>query len=220
VNLSLAQICAVMPVLPADRAVLWLPHLNAAMAEFLISTPPRVAAFVAQAAHESGELLRLVENLNYNAAGLRKTWPTRFRDDATAQRYARRPMAIANHVYASRGGNGDEQSGDGWRYRGRGIFQLTFRDNYRAAGEALRVPLEADPDLVAIEPAVACRSAAWFWKSRGLSMLVDAGEGVADPNGPREAMIAITKRINGGLTGLAERLEFWEQAKSALAISA
>jgi putative chitinase len=99
------------------------------------------------------------------------------------------------------------------------LFQLTGRENYRAAGEALHLPLEESPELLE-HPEAASRSAGWFWRSRGLSMLVDAGEAVADPNGPLEAMVAVTKRINGGLLGLEERLTFWQRAKSALAEAA
>lgn len=213
-NVTAAQLRKIMPQLPEERAAFWAPYLSAAMTEFGITTPARAAAFLAQVAHESGELARLVENLSYSAAGLRKTWPSRFKDDATAAKYARRPMAIANRVYANRLGNGDEHSGDGFAFRGRGLYQLTGRDNYRAAGKALHLPLEQSPELLE-HPDAASRSAGWFWRTRGLSMLVDAGEAVADPDGPREAMIAITKRINGGLIGLDERLAYWQRARAA-----
>jgi putative chitinase len=218
-NLTAAQLRAVMTHCPDERAEFFRPYLVMAMAEFGIVKAPAIAAFLAQVAHESGELARLVENLNYSAAGLRKTWPSRFRDRATAERYARRPMAIANRVYASRLGNGDEQSGDGWRYRGRGLFQVTGRANYREAGAALALPLELEPELLE-HPGPACRSAGWYWRSRGLGMVIDAGEAVADLNGPLEAYTAVTRRINGGLTGLPERLVYWHRARRALAVAA
>lgn len=215
--LTTAALRAIMPALPVDRAALFLPHLGAALAEFSIDTPARAAAFLAQAAHESSELARLVENLNYSSVALRRTWPTRFKDAPTAAKYGRKPEAIANKVYGGRLGNGPESSGDGWRYRGRGIFQLTGRENYRKAGSALDLPLEAEPDMVASDPAVACRTAGWYWRSRGLNMPVDAGEAVADPDGPEQAMVAVTRAINGGLIGLEERLAYWKRARQVLA---
>jgi len=111
-----------------------------------VDSPIRMAAFLAQVAHESSELNVLAENLNYSAAGLRATWPKRFTSDAQARSYARQPERIANFVYTSRLGNGDEKSGDGWRFRGRGLLQLTGRSQYRAAGAELDLPLEAQPE--------------------------------------------------------------------------
>lgn len=194
----------VMPALPDERAECFAPYLVAAALEFDINTAARVAAWLAQAAHESGELAHLVENLNYSAAGLRKTWPLRFPDDATATRYARQPMAIANHVYGGRLGNGPEASGDGWTYRGRGIFQLTGRANYRDAGRVLHLALEASPELLE-HPEPACRSAGWFWRTRGCNLLADAGD-----------FLEITRRINSGMLGLAERRAYWARAKATL----
>ncbi|HCE9914838.1 TPA: glycoside hydrolase family 19 protein, partial [Pseudomonas aeruginosa] len=121
------------------RAGFFVPALNVAMGRFGITSPVRVVAFLAQVGHESSQLTRLVENLNYSAQGLAATWPSRYlgadgQPNALAQRLARKPRAIANNAYASRNGNGDEASGDGWRYRGRGLLQITGRSNYRAAG--------------------------------------------------------------------------------------
>ncbi|HBO0899569.1 glycoside hydrolase family 19 protein [Pseudomonas aeruginosa] len=191
------------------RAGFFVPALNVAMERFGITSPVRVAAFVAQVGHESSQLTRLMENLNYSARGLAATWPSRYlgadgQPNALAQGLARNPQAIANNAYASRNGNGDEASGDGWRYRGRGLLQITGRSNYRAVGAGLGQPLEAEPDLLE-QPEWAALSAAWWWASHGLNELADRGE-----------FAAITRRINGGLIGQAERMALWERAKRVL----
>ena len=125
--ISAAQLTAFLPALKGPDA--WAGPLNAAMERFEINTPPRVAAFLAQVAHESGELARLVENLNYTAARLVAVWPTKFPTVEAAQPYERNPERLANRVYAKRLGNGDTASGDGWRFRGRGLIQLTGRNH-------------------------------------------------------------------------------------------
>ena len=180
--------------------------LDAAMRRFEIDTPSRMAAFAAQLAHESGQLQRWTENLNYRWERLRQVFPKYFTSDAEARAFDRKPERIANRVYASRMGNGPEASGDGWRYRGRGPIQLTGRDNYRACGSAIGVDLVGDPDLLAT-PGPGCLAAAWFWARNGLNALADAGD-----------FVTITRRINGGLNGLAERREFWEQAKEVFGV--
>lgn len=190
-------------IMPKANAPVWAPALEAAMGEFDISTPPRAAAFLAQLAHESSELTRLSENLNYSVEGLLKTWPKRF-NPLTALKVARNPEAIANVVYANRNGNGDEASGDGWKYRGRGPIQLTGRGNYVKAGDALGQPLEANPDSV-IAPMVGSRVAAWFWDNRKLNALADARQ-----------FLSITKAINGGTNGLDERERYYRVAQQAL----
>src|SRR5437762_14136435 len=135
----------------------------------------RIAAFIAQVAHESADFRSTEENLNYSWQALRATWPARFPSDAFAQRYHREPERIANLVYAGRHGNGDEASGDGWKYRGRGLIQITFRDNYQAYSQAISDPsIMDDPDRVA-EPRDAAVSACWVWKNDGLNELADAG---------------------------------------------
>lgn len=179
------------------------------MTRFGITSPVRAAAFLAQAGHESSQLTRLVESLNYSARGLAATWPSRYRSadgkpNALALNLARHPQAIANNTYASRNGNGDEASGDGWRYRGRGLLQITGRSNYRAAAAGLGQPLEAEPELLE-QPEWAALSAAWWWATHGLNELADRGE-----------FAAITRRINGGLIGQAERMALWERAKRVL----
>ena len=156
----------ILPALPPQRRAEYLPHMQAAMREFGITTRLREAAFLAQIAHESQGLTRLEENLNYSAQRLRQIFPRRFPTDAAANAVARQPEKIANTIYANRIGNGPPESGDGFRYRGRGFIQLTGRANYREFGRLLGLDLEGNPAQAAT-PAVAFRIAAAFWKSRG-----------------------------------------------------
>lgn len=164
-----------LQILPKARPVagISLPALNRAMLRWKIDSRVRIAAFLAQIGHESGQLRALSENLNYSAEALMRTWPSRF-DAQTAQAYARQPERIANRAYGGRMGNGPESSGDGWRYRGRGLIQITGRANYRAAGQALGLPLEEHPELLE-QPEHAAQSAAWWWAQHGLNDLADAG---------------------------------------------
>lgn len=192
----------------AVSAARWLPHVLEAAARFDFAEPRRLAMWLAQCAHESLGFSVLVENLNYSAEALRRTWPTRFPDVATANAYARKPERIANRAYGGRMGNGPEDSGDGWRFRGRGLIQLTGRDNYRACGAALSVDLEADPDLLAAER-YAALSAGWFWDSRALNAFADAGD-----------VAGVTRKINGGTIGLVDRMARWEKAKRAMGLTA
>ncbi|MGC4008053.1 MAG: glycoside hydrolase family 19 protein [Pseudomonas sp.] len=198
-------------ILPNARPVagVFLPVLEAAMGDFGIDTPPRIAAFVAQVGHESAQLTRCVESLTYSAQRLAAVWPRRFRSadgspTALAREVAYQPERIANLVYAGRNGNGDEASGDGWRFRGRGLLQVTGRSNYRAVGEGLAQPFVARPHLLA-EPRWACRTAAWWWQCNGLNELADAAR-----------FEDITRRINGGLNGLEERTQLWRRALEVL----
>ena len=151
--------------------------------------------------HESGQLTRLVENLNYSADVLRKTWPSRF-DVELAKAVARKPEQIANIAYGNRMGN--TVPGDGWRYRGRGLIQITGKNNYRSCGEVLGLDLIAQPELLE-KPQDACMSAALFWSSRGLNTLADAGK-----------FNTITSRINGGQNGAADRQELYARALKVL----
>ena len=154
-------------------AGVFVSALNDAMARFKIEGRLRVAAFLAQVGHESGQLRTLVENLNYSAEGLIKTWPKRF-NLLTATTVARKPEQIANIVYASRMGNGPAVTGDGWRYRGRGLIQVTGWVNYHACGSALSLDLLSKPELLE-QPVYAALSAAWWWSKHGLNELADAG---------------------------------------------
>ena len=172
------------------------------MSGYQIVGTKRIAAFVAQVGHESGHLVRLVENLNYSADALRRTWPSRFNAEL-ASTAARKPEQIANIAYGKRMGNTEQ--GDGWKYRGRGLIQITGKNNYRACGEALGLYLIAQPELLE-KPQHACMSAAWFWATNGLNTLVDAGK-----------FDAITQRINGGQNRAADRQALYAKALKVLA---
>lgn len=155
------------------RAERWLPHLEAAMDRFGILTPRQQAAFLAQTGHESMWFKRTEENLIYSTPELiRKTWPFRFRSLDAARPFVRQPEKLANFVYANRIGNGDQFSGDGWRYRGRGLIMLTGKQNFIEAEQGLRLPLVNNPDLLA-EDENAALSAAWWWHTRNLNQLAD-----------------------------------------------
>ena len=167
-----------------------------------IDTPRRIAHFIAQVAHESSMFRHVVENMNYSAEGLRAVFPRHF-DRSAAQDYARNPKAIGNRAYANRLGNGDEASGDGFRFRGRGLIQLTGRDNYRAFADWVGADVVAAPALVSERYAVA--SAVYFWTTRGLNTLAD-----------RDDLNAVTRVINGGLNGLDDRLRLLEKAQAVL----
>ncbi|HGY3554375.1 TPA: glycoside hydrolase family 19 protein [Pseudomonas putida] len=164
-----------LQILPKARPVagIFLPALNRAMARWKIDSRLRQAAFLAQIGHESSQLRALVENLNYSSEAILRTWPSRF-EPFTAGAYARNPQRLANFVYSGRMGNGAESSGDGWRYRGRGLLQVTGRSNYRNAGIGLGLPLEQEPELLE-QPEHAAQSAAWWWAKRGLNEMADAG---------------------------------------------
>lgn len=188
-----------------------LPAFASALAEHLprhgVDTPQHVAAFLAQVGHETGGLVRWTENLNYSADGLRKTWPQRFRDAATANAYARQPERIANRVYADRMGNGPDSSGDGWRFRGRGLIQVTGRDNYtRLADYTGRDPASLPAWLETPEGATV--SACWFWSTNKLSLLLET-----------QGFDAVSRRINGGDNGMVDRRARYAVAADALGLS-
>lgn len=192
-SLTFAQYLAMFPATkansPQDHA-----DFVAACDRFGITTPKRLAAFCAQLSHESAGRTRFVENLQYTASRLMEVWPRKFKTRAQAVDYQRRGAeAIANKVYAYVNGNGNEASGDGWKYRGRGDFQLTGLGNYRAAEEATGLPLVADPDLAAI-PKHSIVIASWFWNSHGLNAAADSWD-----------IMEISRRINGGTIGFAQR---------------
>ena len=184
--------------------VQWCDALNEILPEYGIDTPQRVAAFIAQCAHESGGFKFLKENLNYRAASLRKTFSKYFPDDAVAAAYANKPEMIANRVYANRMGNGDEASGDGFRYCGRGLIQLTGRDNYAFFAGSLDIPVEEAAEyLQTFEGAV--QSACWFWETNNLNQWADKGD-----------ILTLTKRINGGTIGLEDRIKHYNHALHVL----
>ena len=193
-----------LQILPnaSQVAGVFVPVLNATMNRYQIVGQKRIAAFIAQVGHESGQLTRLVENLNYSAEAVRKNWSSRFSMEL-ASAVARKPEQIANIAYGNRMGNTDP--GDGWKYRGRGLIQITGKNNYQLCGEALGLDLLAQPELL-VKPQNACMAAAWFWATNGLNTLADAGK-----------FDAITQRINGGQNGAADRQALYARALKVLA---
>lgn len=214
--LTETQLRSILAVDEADpRPGVWLAPLNDAMAACDIDTTARQAAFLAQVLVESAGLRQVEEALSYSLPRLRAVWPQRFPSDDMAAPFAHAPERLANHVYASRMGNGDENSGDGWSYRGRGLIQLTGRDNYAALARALSIDALNTPDLL-LRPAGAALSAAWFWQSHHLNDLADLG---AEADGDRR-FEEITRRVNGGTNGLGERRTYWQRALQVLKQSA
>lgn len=185
--------------------------LDKAMKECGIDTAQRARAFLAQVGHESAQLNRVEENLKYSAQALRKVFPKYFPTQQEAVMYVYHPEQIANRVYANRMGNGNEKSGDGWKFRGRGLIQITGRDNYVAMSSLMGKDLTVWPDAL-LMPLDACRSAALWWKANGLNALADKLSGA----GERKAFEAITKRVNGGLNGIDDRWEIYLRAKTAI----
>ena len=182
----------------------WYDALVKLLPEYEINSPQRVAAFLAQCAHESGGFKALKENLNYKAESLCRVFPKYFRDMATATQYAHQQEKIANRVYGNRMGNGDEASGDGYRYCGRGLIQLTGKNNYTAFAESIETPVEELPEyLSTFEGAV--QSACWFWETNNLNQYADSND-----------IVTMTKRINGGTIGLEDRKKHYEHALHVL----
>jgi putative chitinase len=178
----------------------WYEALSSVLPEYEIDSPQRVSAFIAQCTHESGGFKRLKENLNYKWESLRKVFPKYFPTDELAQEYAHKQEQIANRVYGGRMGNGDESSGDGFRYCGRGLIQLTGRNNYTKFAESIGMVVEEVPALLeTFEGAV--KSACWFWKTNNLNQYADAGD-----------ILTMTKRINGGTIGLEDRIKHYNHA--------
>jgi putative chitinase len=177
----------------------WYNALCQILPEYEINTPERVAAWLAQCAHESGYFKFLKENLNYKAASLRKVFPKYFPTDELAAQYEKKPEKIANRVYANRMGNGDEASGDGFRYLGRGLIQLTGKNNYTIFAASIDTPLEEIPEyLQTFEGAV--QSACWFWEQNNLNKFADSRD-----------IVTMSKRINGGTIGMEDRIMKYEK---------
>jgi len=192
---TIHRILLAMGVRP-ETAGLFAPHLFDAATKWEVSVAA-LPMFLAQLAHESGMFKDMSENMNYaNASQIRRTWPKRFANNSAAVAFVRKPERLANFVYANRLGNGDAASGDGWKYRGRGAIQITGKDNYRDAGEALGLPLLEEPELLE-EPVHAADAAGWFWKSHGLNRFAS---NIND----------CTRAINGGLNGLPDRMRLYE----------
>lgn len=185
----------------------WYNALSKLLPDYKIDTPKRIAAFIAQCSHESGGFMVLQENLNYRPQTLRKIFPKYFPTDELANQYCSRPNkqeAIANLVYGNRMGNGDEASGDGYRYRGRGLIQLTGRDNYAFFAGSLGISVEEAAEYMATFEGAA-QSACWFWETNNLNQWADKGD-----------ILTLTKRINGGTIGLEDRIKHYEHALHVL----
>lgn len=197
-QLTIDQLKQMVPGIPyADH---WCSALNQLLPDYEINTPKRIAAFIAQCAHESGGFKFLSENLNYKAESLMKVFPKYFTDIGTAKAYEKKPEKIANKIYANRMGNGDESSGDGFKYRGRGLIQLTGKTNYSWFAASLEIsPEEAGDYLGTFEGAA--QSACWFWESNKLNNEADKGD-----------IKTMTKKINGGYIGLDDRIKHYNHA--------
>jgi len=195
---QLAQIIGKNPYL--DH---WFDALSQALPDYEINTPQRIAAFLAQCAHESGNFNFIKENLNYKAESLVRVWPRYFNADNATQ-YAHNQEKIANRAYAGRMGNGPEESGDGWKFCGRGLIQLTGRSNYQAFADSLEISIDdASEYLKTFEGCV--QSACWFWEANNLNQYADSGD-----------IVTMTKRINGGILGLDDRKEKYYKALQVL----
>lgn len=204
-----------------DVAERWLPHVQAALIRFNINTKNQVAAWLAQTAHESAGYTALVENLNYSADTMAVVWPTRFAElgpdkkpkknekgknipNKFALALHRKPEMIANAVYSNRMGNGNIESGEGWKFRGRGLKQLTGKFNHQKCSEGLGVDLVANPDML-LDPRYASLSAAWFWETNKCGPLADSGD-----------FVGLTKKINGGTIGLEDRTKRYKAVLAAM----
>lgn len=178
----------------------WHEALEQLLPSYEINTPQRLAAFLAQCAHESGGFVFIKENLNYRWQSLRKTFPKYFPTDVLAQQYEKQPQRIANRIYANRMGNGSEESGDGYKFCGRGLIQVTGRENYSWFAASLEItPEEASEYMETFEGAA--QSACWFWETNNLNQWADAGD-----------ILTLTKRINGGTIGLEDRQKHYQHA--------
>ena len=199
--LTLSQLKQLLPKNPYVEH--WHHALEQLFPDYDINTPKRMAAFIAQCSHESGGFMVLKENLNYKPASLRKLFSKYFPTDELAQQYCSKPNkqeAIANRIYANRMGNGDESSGDGYRFCGRGLIQLTGRSNYQAFADSLEMNINDVPEYLATFEGAA-QSACWFWETNGLNKYADAGD-----------ILNLTKRINGGTIGLEDRKKHYDHA--------
>ena len=184
----------------------WHSAMERCLPDYDINTPQRVAAFMAQCGHESGNFKFLKENLKYRAASLVKVWPKYFPNMDIANQYAGNEEKIANRAYANRMGNGPESSGDGWRFCGRGLIQLTGRNNYQQFADSIETDINDIPAYLAtFEGAV--QSACWFWETNNLNKWADAGD-----------MLTLTKRINGGTLGLDDRIKHYQHALHVLGL--
>ncbi len=192
-------------ILPGNPYIsYWNTALRQLLPEYQINTPKRIAGFLAQCMHESGKFLYVKENLNYRWQTLRKVFPKYFPTDALAQQYEKQPAKIANRVYANRMGNGPEESGDGWKYCGRGLIQLTGLENYTWFATSISTPVDEVVEYAETFEGAA-QSACWFWESNSLNIFADAGD-----------IVSTTRRINTGLLGLEERTKYYNHILQVL----
>lgn len=205
-KLEQAQFQQLFCALPADKAAQYLAPFQAALDRFEITTPLRIAAYAAQIGHESNDLTRWLENLNYSAVRLRKVWPKWFPTMTIAMEYANNPQKLANYVYANRMGNDD--NGDGWKYRGRGPLQATGREMYAWLTKQFGVDYLSNPDLIVTPEHGFLAAAAIYAVRKSGNVLADRGK--------EAAFTLLTERINGGHNGLEERLERYRRARKLL----
>jgi putative chitinase len=191
-NLTKNQLSLIMHQAPVEVIDRYYQPLIDGMTKAFITTPLRVAHFLAQVGHETGDMQVVIENLNYSATGLLSTWPSKF-TLATANMYAHNPEKIANYVYANHVGNGNIETGDGWKFRGRGFIQLTGRENYTAYGYARGADYitGTNPDLIASDPKLTVDVACWYWTIRNIN-----------PHADLDDILVIRRLVNGGLIGL------------------
>jgi putative chitinase len=203
-----SELLRICPNYPSDRLEADVLVLNAWADPFGINTPLRMAHFIAQLAHESGQFKYLEENMNYSADRLMAVFPKYFPTKALAEQYARKPEKIASRVYANRMGNGNEASKDGWKYRGRGYIMITGRTNYSAYEQSgfCNGKLTAHPEWLCNSPG-RMKSAMWFWMKSGCNTLAD-----------NDDIRTITQRINGGMNGFADRQYYLRRAKRVMFI--
>ena len=190
-----------------DACGYYLNAFNEVLPQYNIDTPLRICHFLAQIIHESGYLKAKVENLNYSSQALSRVFSKYFPSNSIAEEYERQPEKIANRIYANRMGNGDEDSGDGWKYRGRGLIQLTGKNNYKSCSNDLGLDLVNNPDLIINDPEVNVKTACWFWKKNNLNSLAD-----------KDDITSITKKINGGINGLTDRKNKLDICKKVLGL--
>jgi putative chitinase len=195
-------------ILPNNQYVEhWHDALSKLLPDYEINTIQRIAAFIAQCSHESAGFTAIQENLNYRAESLMRVWPKYFPTIDIANAYAHKPEMIANRAYANRMGNGDEMSGDGWRYCGRGLIQLTGKSNYKAFADSLDMNINEVPEYLATFEGAA-QSACWFWENNNLNRFAD-----------NDDILGLTKAINGGTLGLEDRKAHYQHAISILSNS-
>ena len=203
--LTVDQLYTINNNLNKAECTYYINALNQILPQYNINTPLRLAHFLAQVLHESGHLKYKSENLNYSAQALLKVFPKYFKNTAEANTYARQPVKIANRVYANRMGNGNEASGEGWKYRGRGLIQITGKTNYNICGKFCDMDLIHYPDSILEHADINIKAACWYWTNRNLNQYAD-----------NDDIVTITKKINGGLNGLQDRTSILQKAKATL----